>query len=245
MYRRCGLAIAATLLLALGLAATAFAGTVTITFTSASSYDNTYDGFYAGIYNGYVNNTPAQFVCDDFLTEIGDGQMWSAYSNINNPVSSGPTGVKYTGSTGGFPISNPQLVGLGLTQQQEYNMVTWLVQQIFNDPTNSKGDWGALGGAIWAITDGGWNNSDYTGTVYGSGAYSMTAYDAVQNSLAYMNASSALYHVYTPTVYADGQEFFSPTSAAEPSVALLLILSVALVGGWALKRRSSSSSPVR
>jgi hypothetical protein len=85
-------------------------------------------------------------------------QTWAAYINTNNPLSTGPTGVRYGVDSlyGQYVMTNPDLAGsdgdgdfLGtVTQKEEYNMISWLVEQIFNDQTNSAGDWGAYGGAI-------------------------------------------------------------------------------------------------
>lgn len=81
-------------LVILGLALPAFAGTVTIEFTQVNPHDGVYGGFYAGIYEGTVNGKSAQFICDDFLTDINNKQTWSAYANTNSPLTTGSTGVK-------------------------------------------------------------------------------------------------------------------------------------------------------
>ena len=241
--------IAALTAAILALASTASATTVTIQFTSADSHDSVYGGYYAGIYHGTVNGQSATFISDDFLTDISNNQSWQAYANSNSPVSSGPTGVKYTSSGGTYNMSNADLttgdkdsdfIGSVASPQEEYNMVTWLVEQIFKDPKNSKEDWGAYAGAIWSITDGGWKPSDYENKVFGTGVNALTAESAV--ALAYGHRDDTnlpKYHVYTPTDFSKGQEFYS---AAEPDTALLLILTLISIGGWALKQWLLSGS---
>lgn len=129
-----------------------------------------------------------------------------------------------------YDMSNPDL-GVGtdtgdgdslgkVSQTQEYTMISWLVEQIFNDPTNKNGDWGAYGGAIWSIADGGWKVSDYENKVFGGG---LTEEAAVADAFAHKDdAHLPKYNIYTPSPLKAGQEFFSP--AAEPSTVLLLSL---------------------
>ena len=237
--RRYVATIGASIVLMFGLATAAFANTVTITFQNINSHDDVYANAYAGIYEGKVNGTSAQFVCDDFLREIHNGDSWSAYVNSNNPVTTGPTGVKFDLTN----ISNPDLtnsvdpdfIGTVASQQEEYNMVAWLVDQIFDDPSNSSKDWGAYAGAIWSLTDGAWNNASYT-QAYGGG---LTAYEALSEAYSHRDDTDLeAFNVYTPDPLNAGQEFFSP--AAEPATFVLLgltVLAACLLGRFGLLQR--------
>jgi hypothetical protein len=203
-----------SLVAVLGLSLSASATTL-IKFTTIDSHDSTYDSFYAGVYKGTINGKPADFICDDFLTEINYGQSWYAHDNTNKPVSVGPDGVRYAPSGNGiYHITNPFLLSGGnpiVTQQEEYNMIAWLVGQIFSDTNNADHNWASLAGAIWSTADGAWNSN------------------------------LPQYAVYTPFAATgcgqsghpscNGQEFWAP--AQEPTVALLLgatFLGVGLMG---------------
>jgi len=241
MYRRIAVLMASAVIV-LGLSTRVFASTVTIQFTSASSYDTTYANAYAGIYNGTVNGRSTEFVCDDFLTEISNGQSWSAYANTNR-LASNTEPVKFAPSTISNPLftfGNPSYIGTVSSQQQEYNMVSWLVEQIFGNPTDSGGQWGAYAGAIWSLTDGAWNSPSYTAS-YGG----LTAEGELVAAYSHRNDTNLpLYYVYTPNPLDAGQEFFSPVP--EPATSLLLsivllvgLFSAPLLGARRQKRLSS------
>jgi len=241
---------------ALVLARPTFAqSTSLVIFNTVPSYEGVYDGYYGGLYQGTVNGVATNFVCDDFLTDINYGQSWNAYNNNSSSVGPGTGGTQGGGNTAGSPgtgvryaptalynddiyvISNPQLKGLGLTQQQEYNMIGWLVGQIFSDPTNQQGHWGSLAGAIWSIADDGWNNgsgqfnSSYLSANCPSWAPNCgtTAQEYVQEALAHDNSASN-FAIYTPEGYCtslgcinsanNGQEFWAQTP--EPAAITLL-----------------------
>jgi len=233
------------------------------------AYDGTYgpagnpaETGYAGVYQGTLNGVtvPTGFVCDDFLSNISIGDYWEAYTNSNKGSLSGvrfaPGGSAYD-SAG---ITNPDIGGTetqgakpynnnpAITQQEEYNMLSYLVQQIFNEPQNNNNEWGALGGAIWSITDGAWGSwnsaSSYSynkayqtayGQGCGNGALTAQCADTAQEwvQLAYQNRDDTnlpTYAVYTPfpgggcgqsTNYVcQAQEFFAQTP--EPSALVLL-----------------------
>ncbi|HME01167.1 MAG TPA: hypothetical protein VKM93_28120 [Terriglobia bacterium] len=229
---------------ALFLVMPAFAqGTAVILFSDANG-DGSYGGFGAGIYHGTLNNESAEFICDDFTHEIGGGYYWQA--NVNTPDSNAVRfGSTATPST---PPSNPDLAAGktyggytiptgGITQAQEYDMIGYLVAQIFSHPSNASAN-AVLNGAIWAITDGAWDPSyNYAG----SGAEAdveaaATAVLGLPSVTGHPQFDSQGYTVFTPTDnptqtfttptggthYADGsaQEFWAYTP--EPAAVVLL-----------------------
>jgi len=203
----------------------AFPSTVLITFVQANANDQTFNGDYAGLYDGKVNGVKTEFVCDDFLHNISGGESWTANVNSSAPVNPDPT----TGNRfGPGTINNPLLTVLNLTQQEEYNMITWLVEQIFADPSNSNHQWGAYQGAIWAITDSAWQDGDYTAS-YGG----LTAKGEVIAAEAYKDVPAARI-VYTPAEGQPGQEFYG----TEPAIPVLL--GFTFVGVGMLRKRLSA-----
>jgi len=208
MKRRLGILVLGVAVV-FGLETTAFGGNVTITFTKNTA---SYGGVGVGIYQGSVNGGPtlAQFVCDDFLHGISNNQSWTASVGSTNPTSSG---LRFGPSN----VSNPLLTGQSLTQQEIYNMVTYLALQIFSDPTNSHGNWGYLSWAIWSITDGAWNNPYYTSQVS----------SFVQAALARKDTNNGDLVVYTPVSGQPGQEFLS---TPEPGSILLMGTCLTLAG---------------
>lgn len=207
--------------------ATARAGDVTLNFTAPSPYSQVYAGVYTGIYLGTINGSgpTVDFVCDDFIDHISGGESWSALVGQTNPVSSGVL-FGPTNPNGTYPITNPTVLaadGNTVSQQQEYNMVTYLANLIFADPTNSAGQWEYESWAIWSITDGGWS---YDGGEY----YTPQVQAYVTLALAAENTNNGNLTVYTPTVSGDGQEFLTtPEPSSLILMGSLLVLAAALL----------------
>lgn len=228
------LALFVSLVTALALATPVFGTTATIQYKSPVDSSATYNGFYAGIYNGLLNGKAARFICDDYLHEIGSGTPWQASVNGNNP----PTGDRFDPSTVTNPLllkdPNNEYSGSSLTSQlEEYNMITWLVEQMLSDPTDSHKEWAALSGAIWSTTDtawGFWNDQHhftYSTAYTKDGGLGKSAEDYVRAALSHKDDTNLPHYVvYTPTG-SYGQEFFG---APEASTTLLLSLSVFSVG---------------
>ena len=201
-------ALATAILLALPVAA----GAATIIFNSAPA--NGY-GYGVGIYDGTVDGVAASFVCDDFYTDIADNQSWPAMVGNTNSANSGFL----------FNPSNPADAGAPLpgniNQQQDYNMIGWLANQIFADPTNGSGNWANLSFAIWSLNDA--NAYTYAQSQgIGSEVNSLIA-----GAYSYRNTPSNL-TVYTPLVgypnpNASGQEFVSPPPTPEPGTIWLFL----------------------
>jgi len=233
-------ALFVSLVTALALATPVFATTATIQYKSPVDPSAIYNGFYAGIYNGLLNGKPATFICDDYLHEIGSGTSWQASVNSNNP----PTGDRFNPSTNTNPLllkdSNNEYSGSSLTsQQEEYNMITWLVVQIISDPTDKNHEWAALSGAIWSITDTAWGQWDSDGDSYTynsnytkKGGKGYSAYDYVGMALSNKDDTNLpKFTVYTPTgTY--GQEFYGT-----PEAATTLLLGLAMLSGSLLRKK--------
>lgn len=237
---------------------------------------------YAGIYTGTINGGPTvSFICDDFLSEIWGGDSWNAnVSNVGSSLSAvkflgGTGGVGGTWGTGGYHISNTDLKpggaacpsgagsgwpgcvsAAGLTQQDEYEMIDYLVNLMFIDGSNGHyANWASEAGAIWSIADGGWNSSSYT--INNGGSH--TAQYFVGQALAYEETnptSFPKYSIYTPTAAdqlvpctgpnqsgCDGQEFWGPYQPT-PEPTLAALLSVTFLGVGLLGKRVFGESRV-
>jgi len=199
----------------------ALAGPISIdTIKFNSDTGVAYGGVYVGLYQGTVNGGPAvtDFICDDFEHEIYSGYAWTAWVGNTNPVSSM---VRF----GPGDITNPALTGQVTTTQEDYNMLTYLANQIFDDPSDSKGDWGYLSWAIWSINSNAWNSPYYTSQVQ----------TLVTDALNHKDDDNGNLIVFTPTTGQPGQEFFGMDSVPEPtSIVLLgsaLVLAMAMLTG--------------
>lgn len=202
----------------------------TIVFNNASVFggDPAYGSFGVGIYNGTVNGVGAQFICDDFLHDIVNGNTWSAWQNSTNPVTGGPDGNRFVATN----ITNPQLTGLGLTTQQEYNMIGYLVTQILTGPSSQ---WQYLSWAIWSITDGAWHQKGGC-TTCEDAWYQTNVAPLVAAALAH-DGTTYNFTVWTPTGTL-GQEFLQVAESSLTAELLTQIGVFLLVGlGWRWSRK--------
>lgn len=205
------------------------ASTVTIQFTGGTT---TYGGYYVGIYNGTAAGTPTDFICDDFLTEINGGQSWSANVGQTNTVS---PGVLFSSA----PTSEPFIESSSpFTEQQDYNMLGYLADEIFANPTGS----GVAGYqfAIWVLNDynsgagAAWTTTTALGTPFEDTVVGdlQAAYNAVHDG------TSVDLTVYTPQPTCDGQEFLTQGSVPEvPTGAMGTGIVLLMAGTGFLKRR--------
>jgi len=223
-------ALAVVAVLALTTAAIADPGsTDKITFDNATGV--AYGDFYVGLYQGTVNGGPAitDFICDDFTHDITDGNYWTAAVGSTNPVN-GAT-VRF----GPNDITNPDLMLQGkplvTTVQEDYNMLTYLADQIFADPHNSNRDWGYLSWAIWSINSDAWNSSNYTTDVRAF----------VADALDHKDDNNGNLIVYTPTDGQPGQEFFGQDPVSEPASMVLFGTFLALAIGWLAGKKLPSA----
>jgi hypothetical protein len=209
-------------LLALLLASAASAST--ITFNSASVYAY---NFGVGVYQGTVgdantndNAVPASFVCDDFWTDISAGQSWQATVGNTDPA----VGLLFSA-----PASEPFLEAHGpFTTQQDYDMVGYLANEIFANPTGPNV--AAYSFAIWSVND----PAAYTAAQGVGGGFGSTVLSDMQAAYyaTYNGHDPANLIVYTPTgctgYNCDAQEFLAqapvpelPTGAMLSGLALL------------------------
>ena len=187
------------------------------------------------VFNINTVSTPVLLACDDFYSNISDGDYWTA-SLIP---------LAHAGE------ANKGKFNLQANAQDEYNMAGWLAQQVMStwssNPTLSE----QYSWAIWEIfavgTPGG-------GTDIASANLGTVDYDAVLNLI--FNANSAVQggadlrnvYVYTPVLPPDGlasgpnnrtphpaQEFFFVPEASTP--AFLVFNLLALPGILFLLRR--------
>lgn len=249
--------------------------TTLVTFTGVNGNDGTYydpnlgASVYAGIYTGTIHGGPTvSFICDDFLSEIWTGDSWDA--NVTPSYSVG-SNVKFLGgqSSGQYYILNPQLIPGGnpsypllpslvtsaLTQQEEYNMMGYLVGQMFTDASHGYyANWASEAGAIWSIADGGWTSPSYV-TIPSGGTE--TAQQFVADALGHYNDLSK-FSIYTPIAslqdglhnctgpnqsQCDGQEFWGPYQPT-PEPTLAVLLSVTFLGVGLLGKRVFGESRV-
>src|SRR5271157_589365 len=126
--------------------------------TGPEGPDGTTETANAGIYHATFGNSlhVVDIICDDAIHNIGQYDYWQA-----DAYSPGSPNTYFHPSN----INNPDLTGnlfsglttSGMSQAQMYDMLGWLATQIFSNTTTAAQK-AALNGAMWAITDDGWNN---------------------------------------------------------------------------------------
>jgi PEP-CTERM motif len=213
------------ILLLCGVSANSWANSITLTLNNGGN--NTMGGVSVGPYNltltSGTKHTLVQLVCDDFKDNVYPGEHWNVKLSTFNSL----LNVKWTGQT------------------KNYEMVGWLVEQMFS-PTykSNKSAVADLQWAIWDIFDPQVSSHDPHGSIskldqksitnwlklaqsnYGSGNYSnLVIYTAVSGS---------------QVPFKDGppQEYFGwnpPTRTPEP--ASLLLFSSGMLGLACLRRR--------
>jgi hypothetical protein len=203
MKKRSLLICVGSAVLLLGLWSSAAAQS-TITFGNASvfggdphdGYGGNYGvGFYTGTVTTNGTTTSAIFICDDFLHSITQGQSWSATGSNSSSIGS----VRFDASQ----ITNPDLVNAGITTQQEYNMIGYLVTQLLTAPSSQ---WQYISWAIWSITDGAWHANGCTSNCTETSWYQTYVQSWVMAALNNDNTTYS-FTIWTPTG-SKGQEFF-------------------------------------
>jgi len=123
------------LAISLGLAATAVADTIEVTFTGVNG-DNQ-GGYYISPYYGFLTDkhgkkTDVDLACDDFLHEITWGETWTATVSTFQDLSQ----VRFQAGT-------PSLTF------QRYGEMAWLLEQMSQNPSQA----GDIQFALWSIPD--------------------------------------------------------------------------------------------
>lgn len=124
-----------TAIILLGLAGSAFADQVDVTFTGVNG--SSQGGYYTSPYYGFITESNGHkfnvdLYCNDFTHEIVTGESWPAVvSNFQD-------------------LSQVRFPGANTVQtQQRYGEMAWLVEQITKDPAQA----GDINFALWAIAD--------------------------------------------------------------------------------------------
>lgn len=119
----------------LGIAGSAFADQVDVTFTGVNGSNQ--GGYYTSPYYGFITEPNGSkfnvdLYCNDFTHEIVTGESWLAVvSNFQD-------------------LSQVRFPGVTSTQtEQRYGEMAWLVEQIIKHPTQA----GDINFALWAIAD--------------------------------------------------------------------------------------------
>jgi len=161
----------------------------------------------AGIYSGTIGHTAVDIICDDAIHNIGANDYWQATA-----LSPGSASTYFHPSN----INNPDLVAgaytnspvpSSISQAQMYDMLGWLVTQILSNTTTTAQK-AALNGAMWSITDDGWNDgSGNEAAAYTGGG---SANHPVTDSAQYYVEQAAT-EVFTDNWVPTGLTVWTPT----------------------------------
>jgi len=167
-------------------------------------------GVYTSPYTGTVDRSTVKIYCDDFLTDVGIGQTWTA--NATNFTA-------FDGATG--PLKNLKFdTSASLaTQLADYETVAYLVEQIAGiDQSSSAGKTktGELSFAIWAVFDPAALDS-ISGTNKTNAIADLAAARSALPSLT--PDQFANIEIYTPNPLNASQEYF--VDVPEPATASL------------------------
>ena len=198
-----------------------------LTLTMNSGGNNVMGGVYVGPYNltltGGLKPVKLHLVCDDFKSNVYIGEHWKVKTSTFNSL----TNVKWHGQT------------------KNYEMVAWLVEQMFSSKYRSDSKAVAnLQWAIWDIFDPNVSKHDPHGTISHKEQLAIASW----LSLAQTHYASGHYSnlvIYTPipgsqrpSGYGTPQEYFGwnpPTQTPEP--ASLLLFGSGMIGLASLRRR--------
>ena len=199
------------------------------------------DGVYVSPYVGTISQAgktvyTGYMICDDFLTESYLDTPWNATETNAGAVGSS---VKFGSSSDPLPKTGPSA---GYTQQQDYDAVAWLANQLVDLPLSNpspavKLEQTDIAFAIWDIFDGATTNPD-GGTL----TWINAAFAAVKGGYVANNVE-----VFTASPLNASQEFLvvNPSvKASEASTPVLLGIDLITFFGlfliFARRRRASA-----
>jgi hypothetical protein len=214
----------------LAAAPAAFASTITLTLTGVGDGTN-YGGVYDSPYDISINGTASILLsCDDFATEITQGDSWTAMTENASAVDSG---VKF--SSGSFYGDN--------SLQTTYSAAAWLATQLVTPAvmanSNTQVDYSL---ALWEL----FNPTLTGGPITFGGSLSGPdgqVPDVISQAFAAVAAgfTGSNVTVFTPQPLDAGQEFLGVSPVPLPASWPLLLSGMLGVG--ALCRRTRRASP--
>jgi len=218
-----------TLAVMLGLSMAAFAQDPVNMYFTGTTLGGSIAGVEAGPYVGTINGGPdVNFVCDDDTNLTQDnwtavvGQTFGVSSTVRFQVgSSPPANINPTYAYNG---TSP------LTEQELYNVITWLAMQILGPNTSGYSN-AQLNGAIWDLTDNFCGAGGHDAGNCGNDGIA----NALTTALNYKDTYNGDLIVYTPTsgYLSTDQEFLA---TPEP-LNMALMGTFLILAGLALGRK--------